>query len=373
MKSNDLAQQLYRRDPLYRVLNDRLHLGPTKIALSIAILTCTALSIELLLAKMPLSDLVLMVSFQAFVIFPLAVVLYYAVPDFLAKPFMVLEKNGSVGAKIDDRVESYGTFREKMISAVNNFVWFGLALLMIVYYWYYRLFTVVPSDPSQSLPVEIRDWMRIALLVLYSPLLYMGVVTLGRILIGLIFIGRFFQSFKLRINPMSPDGLGGIGFVGQMLVASALIATAIGAAAAGLVYVNLIAGHDPLKRLEIIILGLLYLILTPLLFYSLMWSPHQALLRARESALKPLSDEYQRVAMAEAGQKNIDAVKSKTDHLVEIKRQYELIRDLFPVWPLNTISLRNLLATSILPAVSTLFSGWISDLWTAIGTRLGKS
>lgn len=372
MKPNDLAEEFCRRDPLYRLLNDRPRIEAMKAALGVAILTGTALTVELVLAKMPWSDLVPIVSFQAFVIFPLAVLLYYAVPEFLARPFMVLERAGSIGESTDERVESYDAFREKLISAINHFVWFGLALFMIVYYWYYRLFTVVPSDPSESLPVEIRDWMRIVLLVLYSPLLYMGVLTLGRILVGLVFIGRFFQTFRIQVNPMSPDGLGGIGFVGQMLVASALIATAIGAAAAGLVYVNLIAGEDPLKRVEIIILGLMYLILTPLLFYSLMWSPHRALLRAREAALKPLSDEYQRVAMTNSDGQDLEAVKAKTDHLVEIKRQYELIRDLFPVWPLNTFSLRNLLATSILPAVSTLFSGLISDLWTAIGARLSR-
>jgi hypothetical protein len=104
-----------------------------------------------------------------------------------------------------------------------------------------------------------------------------------------------------------------------------------------------------------------------------MWSPHRALLRAREAALEPLSDEFQNVSVDTSGQKNIETIKSKTDHLVEIKRQYEFIRDLFPVWPLNTIALRSLLATSILPAVSTLFSGLIADLWTVISAKLSKS
>jgi hypothetical protein len=161
-----------------------------------------------------------------------------------------------------------------------------------------------------------------------------------------------------------------------MLITSALIATAFGGAATGLVYVNLAAGNNPLGRVEIIILGLIYLILTPLLFYSLMWSPHRALLRAREDALNPLADEYQRISMqgVYSGKRNIEAIKSKTDHLVEIKRQYELIRDLFPIWPLDTRSLRNLLATSILPVVSTLFSGFISGLWNTISQalKLGK-
>jgi len=376
MKINTLTRQFLRNDLLFRLLNDRLHLEPNSVALGFAIYTCIALWTELSLARLPLSQSFFLVSLQAFVIFPLAVLLYFAVPDFLAKPFTVLAESDSIGETIDPSVESYNSFREKMISSINSLLWIALALLMIAYYWYYRLFTPVPEDPSQLLPEEIRVWIRLVLLLGYSPLLYMGVLTLGRILVGLVYIGRFFQSFKIKVNPLSPDGAGGFGFVGQMLITSALIATAFGAAAAGLVYVNLVAGKNPLGRVEIIILGLIYLILTPLLFYSLMWSPHGALLRAREEALKPLADEYQRISMQSitAGKRNIVAIKSKTDHLVEIKKQYELIRDLFPIWTLDTRSLRNLVATSILPAISTLFSGFISGLWNTISQalKLGK-
>jgi hypothetical protein len=193
-------------------------------------------------------------------------------------------------------------------------------------------------------------------------------------LVGVPLIGRFFRSFKIQVNPLSPDGAGGIGFVGQMLIDSALIATAFGAAATGLVYVNLAAGNNPLGRVEIIILSLIYLVLTPLLFFSLMWAPHRALIRAREDALKPLADEYRQVSLQEihSKKKNIDAIKSKTDHLIEIKRQYQLIEETFPVWPLDTRSLRGLLATSILPAVSTLFSGFISNLWKTLVDIINK-
>jgi hypothetical protein len=376
MKTNTLAKQFCRSDPLFRLLDERLRLEPTKIALVMALLTCVALWAELSLAGIPFSQSAPVVSFQAFIIFPLAIILYFAVPGFLAKPFMVLEKSDSVGKSFDPGGESYGGFREKMISSVNSLVWIGLAILLIAYYWYYRLFTNVPSDPSRLLPAEIRAWVRIVLLLMYSPLLYMGILTLGRLLVGLLYIGRFFQSFKIQINPMSPDGTGGIGFVGEMLITSALIATAFGVGATGLVYVNIAAGNNPLGRVEIIILGLIYLILTPLLFYSLMWSPHRALLWAREDALKPLADEYQQAfAQGKPSRRiNVDAIKSKTDQLVEIKRQYELIRDSFPIWPLDISSLRSLLATSILPAVSTLFSGYISSLWKAIGEilKIGK-
>ena len=374
MENKTLVLQMCQNDPWFVWLNGKLQLKPAKIALGIAILSCAALWTELSLAGLPVSESVPLVSFQAFVIFPLCVVLYFAVPDFLAKPFMILEQSNSIGESLDHEVGPYSQFREKMISSMGNFAWMGLAVFTILYYWYYRLFTNVPSDPSQLLPEGIRTGMRIVLLLIYTPLLYMGVLTLGRIFVGIPFIGRFFRSFKIQINPLSPDGAGGIGFVGQMLVTSALIATAFGVAATGLVYINLAAGNKPLGRMEIIILGLVYLVLTPFLFYSLLWSPHRALIKAREDALKPLAEEYQQVSMQDihSKKKNVDAIKSKTDHLIEIKRQYQLIEETFPVWPLDIRSLRSLLATSVLPAVSTLFSGFISDLWKSLVEVLNK-
>lgn len=375
MKTQALAEQFCQHDFLYLLLSKRLRLKPARIALGTAVLTFIVLWTELTLAGKPFAYTLLIVSFQALLIFPLAILLFFAVPSFMTQPFVVLEKNDYGTENVDPGAESYIAFRERMISAMNSFVWFGLAGLTIAYYWYYRLFTDVPSDPTTLLePVEIRVWFRIALLLIYSPLLYMGVLTLGRIFIGLLFIGRFFQSFKIEVNPMNPDGAGGLGFAGQMLVVSALIATAIGGAAAGLVYVNIVRGDNPLGRVEIIILGLLYLILTPLLFSSLMWSPHQTLLRSREEALRPLADEYQRTFLQKIRptKRTAEAIKSKTEHLVEIKRQYELIRDSFPIWPLDTRSLRNLLVTSILPAVSTLFPGFISGVWKTITELIGK-
>lgn len=375
MEGKNLVLKICQNDPLFTFLSRKRQLKPGKLALGIAILSCAALWTELSLAKLPFSQSVPIVSFQAFVIFPLCVILYFAVPNFLAKPFMILERADSIGEGLEtEDEEQYSQFRARMISSLGSFVWIGLAAIMILYYWYYRLFTSVPSDPSQLIAEPTRTLIRIALLVIYSPLLYMGILTLGRILVGVPLIGRFFRSFQIQVNPLSPDGAGGIGFVGQMLIDSALIATAFGAAATGLVYVNLAAGNNPLGRVEIIILSLIYLVLTPLLFFSLMWAPHRALVRAREAALKPLADEYREVSLQEihSRKKNVDAIKSKTDHLIEIKRQYQLIEETFPVWPLDTRSLRGLLATSILPAVSTLFSGFISNLWKTLVDIINK-
>lgn len=368
MKTIALADQFRQHDVLFQILDQKFHVKPATLALGTSILTFIVLWTELRLAGMPKDRAIWVVSFQALVIFPLAIILYFAVPNFLAVPFEVIESSGSNIENVDPAADSYMKFRERMSSATSSLVWIGLAIGMIAYYWYYRLYVNVPSDPTQDLPDGIRVWYRILLLLIYSPLLYMGVLTLCRLVVGLGFIGQFFKSFRFEVNPMHPDGVGGFSFVGQMLIPSVLIATAMGAAAIGLVLINLNLGRDPYKRVEIILLALIYLTLTPLLLYSLLWSPHQALLRARKEALQPLADEYKRTSDQQItpDQKKAEAIKAKTDHLVEIKRQYELIRDSFPSWPLDTHSLRNLIVTSFLPAFSALFSGLLSTLWDKI-------
>jgi hypothetical protein len=371
MKTTALAGEFRQHDILFRFLDRISPIKPVKLALGAAILTFIVLWVELALAGMPPGQAFWIVSFQALVIFPLAILLYFAIPHFVATPFAVIDSGKGI-ENIDPSADSYMDFRQRLIATVDSPLWNYLALFMIVFYWVYRLFMNVPSDPSKDLPDEIRVWYRIALLIIYSPLLYMGVLTLCRLFVGLVFIGQFFKSYNFEVNPMHPDGVGGFRFVGQMLTTSALIATAFGAASVGLIYINLNAGNAPLERVEIILLGLIYLTLTPLLFYSLLWNPHQALFRAREKSLKPLAEEYKRISDQQTppDQKNAEVLKAKTDHLVEIKRQYELIRDTFPSWPLDTRSLRNLMVTAVLPAISALFSGLISGLWDRVASLL---
>jgi hypothetical protein len=196
----------------------------------------------------------------------------------------------------------------------------------------------------------------ILLLLFYAPLMYGAVVTLYRLVAVLLSCGKLFNQFELTIYPLQLDGSGGLGKFGDYLVGGVLGTTLIGAAAVA----NSIAVHFPqtavdFSRPDILVLGILYIVLTPMMFIYWMWSPHQAMLRARARFLMPLSQEYQLVLPQTilAGENDSAAIKARTERLEEIRKQYDLIESSFPVWPLALNAIRSLITTASLPSLSS--------------------
>jgi hypothetical protein len=194
--------------------------------------------------------------------------------------------------------------------------------------------------------------------------------SLARFLVSLVFTRRLFLTFRIRINPLHPDGGGGLGAIGRMLAVSVLIATAVGVAATGMIFASLSAVGTPFTRAESWALGIVYLVSLPLLFLGWLWGPHRAMLAAREEALRPWVDEFKRSIpeVVPSSQDDADKIKANTERLAGIKRQYELLKETYPVWPIQTPVLKGLVATSLLPLITSLLSSFVSYIQDAIVT-----
>lgn len=367
MQEKEISKRLYSRDPLLVLLLDKWNVNQAGILIIIAILWVMITAIPWLTGKAVFNinnfgiDLT-----EAFVIFPIGITVYFGVPKFLATLFM--ELGPYVGESRKQPEESYDQFIASLIQAINNPAWIIIAILTAALYWIYRLSGNLTADFTRDLPQSFRLIYRLLLLTVYTPLIYGAVLSIIRIVIGVLFTGNLFRVFRIRTNPLNPDGVGGIGIVGRALSVGILVVTMLGIVATIMIYLSLSAGVNPFERVETIALGLLYIVLIPFVIRNWLWVPHQALLDAREQALLPLADEFK---LAITGDKSLsgestEIIRLKTERLIEIKKQYDLIQSTFPVWPLEVKPLRNLLATSILPAVSSLLSGPILELWKII-------
>jgi hypothetical protein len=181
------------------------------------------------------------------------------------------------------------------------------------------------------------------------------------------------MDFEIRISPLHPDGVGGLGAIGQLLTGSALIATIFGAVSAGMIIASQATNRAPFQRAETIALLILYTLLLPLLFAFWLWAPHQAQLRARGKALQPLTDEYQR-ALAETlptPEAGAEALEKRTKRLEAIQAQYKLIKLSFPVWPLPAEQLTRLTAITSLPAISPFLTGLVGSILKFIVSQFG--
>ncbi len=210
--------------------------------------------------------------------------------------------------------------------------------------------------------------LRLAVLVAYTLSLYGVFFSIVRLLILLVFSVRLFRMFHLQVNPLHPDGSGGFAIVGRLLTASVLIATIIGAAAVVMSLLFLERGANPLWRIETLLLGAIYLLLTPLLLYGWLWTPHRGMLEARDQVLRPLADEFQQAIQRSMPTAQDDAVsvKAGTERLGEIKQRYELLHEAFPTFPVRTFVSSSLIVTSVLPALSALLSSLVPSVQEAL-------
>jgi hypothetical protein len=359
------VQQLYEHDPLLVLLRDRLRLSNGWIIAGAALLAggdlfgLAALAGERFSLRDVLMGDELRSLLQTLVIVPIGFALYLWLPNAIADLFNTLKANGIIDKRRPDRPgpESYEDSMKELVTWADSRWWVVGALISVALYWLYRLLVTHPAEFPTLSPAWRQLWLRVATLLLAdSPGLYAAFFIIVRLLVVLVFTNRLFHLFSIRVNPLHPDGCAGLGVLGRLLTVSVLIATALGAAAVGMSISLLSTSIHPLSRLENVILGAGYVVFTPLLLIGWLASPHRAMKEARDATLQPLADEFQR-AIAQAvpsAQDDAVAIKADTDRLAELKRRYELLRDSFPIWPIRIQLLHSLVATAILPLISSL-------------------
>ncbi len=371
-----LTQQLYKKDPLLVLLRDKLHINLGAGILIVALLFfVSAAGIPAFFNKPLVEQELLRVFVQATFGIPVTIALYWLVPDYLAWLFATLETKDLVGESRQPGEKSYNHFLADLIAAVNDWRWIAVALAWVAYYWVFRLFGQLPREPALIFEEEwARFLVRLLFLLIYTPIFYGAVLGIIKLSVGLIFTWRFFDRFKIKVNPLDPDGAGGYGILGQMLVSSVLISTGSGGIAAVVIILSLPMGNLT-KYPEALIFCAIYLFVTPMLFISWLWLPHRAMVEARDEILSRLAGEFRQTMHGSfPSQTNTtEAIRAKTDRLEEIKRQYKLISETFPIWPLRIDALRTIVGTSLLPLISSLISGLIPTIQATVLNFLGRN
>jgi|GEM_PF-4953918 hypothetical protein len=363
--------QFYTGDPVLVFLRNKLHLEDGWIITGSVLLTSLALLAVPTLLGLPIDLNTLTVDLlEMLVVIPLGLLLYLSLPNLFDDLFNTLTDNGVVGPRRADVTgpASYAAFLQDLVFQANRRVWVVGALILPAAYWIYRLSGYVAGDTTAVGTPQTQLLLRLAVLVAYTLSLYGVVFSIVRLLILLVFSVRLFRTFHVQVNPLHPDGSGGFAIVGRLLTASVLIATIIGAAAVIMSLLFLARGANPLWRIETLLLGAIYLLLTPLLLYGWLWTPHRAMLEARDQVLRPLADEFQQAIQRSmpTAQDDAASLKTGTARLDEIKQRYELLHKAFPTFPVRTFVSSSLIVTSILPALSALLSSLVPSVQEAL-------
>jgi hypothetical protein len=355
---------LYRHDPFLVFLRCRLHLGDGWLVVGTGLLTAAILLGGPALVGASLGgpgDLVALL--YALILFPSGFAIYLLLPGAVAGLFWTLGATGVIAERRDSPSEqSYEDFLGQL-AAWFDVRWLAVgSLLLVVGYWVYRPIGWVPGDIQGHVALVARwsyPWLRAGLIIAYSPTLYGVVLSVARLTIALIFTARLFGSFHIRINPLHPDGAGGLGVFGRLLTASILIAAAPATAVLAIGLVFALAHLNPFTYAELWSFGAFTLVFIPLIAVTWLWMPHRAMVDARDRMLQPLADEFLRAIPLPSPAETSDpaTIKADTDRLVEYKRRYELLRDTSPTWPVTIQAVPGLGVTSLLsllPGLTTI-------------------
>lgn len=365
------AQQFYQHDPLLILLKDTLRLNDLWIIIGVMALPGGVFLFGWLLCLWTSNvqwwtpGNTLSVLLQIFILFPLLFMIYLLVPVAIAGLFNTLRTNGAIGEhrRHQPGSETYENFVQQLVTWVDKSWWAAATLGIIVFYVCYRLLLKEPHI------LRVPHWFSVSVVIIFLPLMYAVSMSVVRLLLALVFTNWLFYLFTIQIKPLHPDGSGGLGALGSILWISVVImlwdALLLGASLLGS---NLHWFSSP----EIILMGAIYVALTPSLFIGWLVFPHRVMVRARDEALQPLADEFQQALMQSLSSVAHDTgtVVATTRRLAALKQHYDLVRDTFPTWPLEINTVSRLVVTAILPAFLPLILPLMASLISLVSKAL---
>jgi hypothetical protein len=354
------ARQFYQHDPLLVLLKDRWHVHTFWICAGTILLPgCVFLCWWLGWARTAAAWHVgntLSVLLQTLILFPIIFLIYTLVPGSIASLFRTLKTNGVIGEprKNLPGAKTYEAFVEQMVRWTDNSGWTLAILVLVICYALYRLLLL---EPASSSPVPY--WMRVCAIVSYLPLMYVTGISVLRIVLALIFTNWLFYRFTLSVKPLHSDGSGGLGAMGHLLWLSVgIMLWEVLLLVASVLARNLIW----LSLSEMILLGAIYIALTPALLIGWLLFPHAMMVKARDEMLSPLTNAYQQALLQSLPSPDHDTrtLVSDTRRLTTLKQRYDLLHDTFPVWPLETGTLSRIAVTVILPLLLPILTSLIT-------------
>jgi len=293
----------------------------------------------------------------AFVLTPMIVWVYLALPELTTRLLRQLRNDKVIGrSAAGSRLNEAA----KELEAQFNRVLGQAAVLTVVY----LVYALIDDRPKLRLaPVAL---LIVASSAAQGALFFLGWTTIIQLWSTSQAIGELFHTFPIHVRLQHPDGCGGLQTVGKLLSLVLFVATVLGGAGLCMVLALLGTPWAPAHRPEPYVLAGFYAVLLPSAFRHLLWRPHQLMDQRRDQILKPVARVFDAVAVANRPSAADDAprLKAKADALWEISRQLRMLDEACPRWPLRTRWLRPVIATAVLPVAISVVTAVISKFLT---------
>jgi hypothetical protein len=303
---------------------------------------------------------------QEVVVFPLLAFFYLWTPVHLLRALEALRAEGVLEIRPDDETWLARAFSGAWLGARRPARWLPVAVLVIAIgtaltlWWAYgsTLSTQLwLADPGIA-PIKAIFW---------TVNTYMGAWLVLRAAIFVKFLGRLFSSGRtIHIEPLHPDGCGGLAPLARFSLRLAVFIGFVGASFV-LVERNYLFGRGlqlTWQALPVHAIAVCCLVASVVAFFAPLAAPHDAMARAKRGRLAHLSDQFASVDRA------IDGPDFET--LIAAAPKWQIVRAIyaevakFPVWPFEIRILRAFAVAVVgQPALAVfvdIFKGELKDL-----------
>jgi len=366
--------ELYKHDPMLRLLKGHWHLKTIWIVGGVIVLSCAiSFGLEALSGgfthSVPLRH-VIRLLLQTFVLFPLVTLIYVTLPASILRLFETLKANGVIEAPREERSqgETYEEVLARLADWQSSVWWTASGWLLVGIYMFYR-FAVIDTAVPNSDPL----WLRVPVAIIYGLTIYAVFRSVVRLLVGWVVLNQVFSTFRIHLALWHPDGSAGLGILDEMLVKSTWLMLLMGMAVFA-VHSSLLSGNPTIFSLtQALGLGLAYVGLTPMLVFGWLWLSRKAFVEARNAALRPLGQRLQRElqTILRSRLDEREKLKRELDQLEEMKRLYELTKEAFPLWPATVVQVRRFFLVVVsLSAAIPIFAFLVTIVNSIFGWHL---
>jgi hypothetical protein len=368
--STDITmQQIHRNDLLSFFLKEKLRMNNLLVFILLTLITLGCFyvlySLPGVSAKLVNQGLfALLETFTACLFFTA----YIWLPDAVCFLFNSLKENEVLDTSNPKKyLVSYESFYKLFLFWMNRKIWPIGTLIFILLYLLNRYLASGPPFINQ-----VPAWLQIVTAILDGLIAYCAFMSVIRFIISMIFVNYLFHSFPIHVNPLHPDGCGGLGVMHRVLWITVTIILGTTLTFYETVMIS-VANNIPSSGLDAAVLIIAYLILAPSLLMGWLAFPHHLMLKDRQATLLPLVNEFQQIATKSVlvTEEETPKILADTDRLSAIKRRYELLDETFPTWPVEIRQMRNIIAALGISALLQ-FLPYISTVIQYIGGLLPK-
>ena len=368
--STDITmQQIHRNDLLSLFLKEKLRMNNLLVFILLTLITLGCFyalyALPGVSAKLVNQALfALLETFTACLFFTA----YIWLPDAVCFLFNSLKQNEVLDTSNPKQyLTSYESFCNSFLFWTNRRIWPIGTLIFILLYLLNRYLAGGPPFIS-----HVPAWLQIVTAILDGLIAYCALMSVIRFIISIIFVNYLFRSFPIHVNPLHPDGCGGLGVMHGVLWITVTIILGTTLTFYETVMISA-ANNIPSSSLDAAALVIAYLILAPSLLMGWLALPHHLMLKDRQATLLPLANEFQQIATKSASvtEEEIPKILADTDHLSAIKQRYELLNKTFPTWPVEIKQMRNIIAALGISALLQLLP-YVATVVRYIGSFLPK-